>query len=197
MTRVKKGSKMSDETSNQDGIESDADETELPPQAQLADLDEGDEFEFDMSLVPKQIAGSLIDLAPDFIRPEGFLMVPRLNRKTGEIMPQTTTFAGILNDVIPWKDARGTERLWFSCTASADIPGAYYTGKNGDGTTFVNPLQKGECVGISGSGAINALKSKKGHFIYLHWTGSKVPTKNGDMWEVKAKISPQPIVKPT
>lgn len=193
MTRVKKGSKMSTETVNQDGIESDTDEAEVPPTAQLADSDEGDEFEFDMSLVPRQLADKLIDLAPDFVKPEGFLMVPRLNKKTGEIMPQTATFAGILNDVIPWKDARGKERFWMSCTAAANIPGTYYTGKNEDGTTFVNPVAKGECIGISGSGAISALKSKKGHFIYLHWTGNKVPTKNGDMWEILAKVSPEPI----
>jgi hypothetical protein len=194
MARVKKGTKMSDETSTEDGIESDIDENELPPQADLSDNDDDDEFEFDMSLVPRQIAGSLIDLAPDFIRPKGFLMVPRLNKKTGEIMPQTSTFAGILNDVVPWKDARGKERLWFSCTAAADIPGVYYTGKNEDGTTFVSPVLKGETIGISGSGAITALKSKKGHFVYLHWTGNKKPTKNGDMWEIKAKVSPEPIV---
>jgi hypothetical protein len=172
-------------------------ETEEQPQAPGAepDEDETDDFEVDASLIPSDV--ELEELAPDFIRPEGFLMVPRLNPKTGEISPRNTTFAGILNDIVPWIDNRGKPRVWYSCTATADIPGSMYTGKDEKtNREFRRPIKKGERIGISGSGAINALKTKKGHFIYLHWTGNKVAVKNGNMWEIKAKVSKEPVKAP-
>lgn len=177
------------------GFHGDDDTPENPNLETHADDDWSDEddFEFDANLLPKGI--NLVDLAPDFVRPEGFLMVPRLNKRTGEISPMTTTFVGILHDIIPWKDNRGKERLWFACEATADIPGAMLTGKDEQKKDFVKPVTKGSRVGISGSGAILALKSKKGHFVALHWTGNKVPTKNGDMWEVKAKVSDKPVIE--
>ena len=174
-------------------IEADPDELEHPeldPQADTDDDEPG--FEFDSSLLMEGV--KLVDLAPDFVRPEGFLMVPRLNKKTGEIRPMETTFAGILHDVIPWKDNRGKERLWFACEATADVPGTMMTGKDEHDKDFVKPVLKGTRVGISGSGAINALKAKKGHFIALHWTGNKVTVKNGDMWEVIARVSDKPVI---
>lgn len=175
-------------------LEADTDEgqehPELDPQADTDDDEPG--FEFDASLLMEGV--TLVDLAPDFVRPEGFLMVPRLNKKTGEIRPMATTFAGILHDIIPWKDNRGKERLWFACEATADIPGTMMTGKDEHDKDFVKPVLKGTRVGISGSGAINALKGKKGHFIALHWTGNKVTVKNGDMWEVIARVSDKPVI---
>jgi hypothetical protein len=158
-----------------------------------ADHDEDSEYEFDLSFLPVGI--KLVDLAPDFVRPEGFLMVPRLNKKTGEISPMTTTFVGVLHDVIPWKDNRGKERFWFACESMAEIPGVLFTGKDEKNIEFRKLVTKGTRVGISGSGAINALKGKKGHVIYLHWTGNKVSVKNGEMWEVKAKVSEKPIIE--
>lgn len=169
---------------------SDPDTDESPAMASEADTDD-DEFEFDPSLFLEGV--ELVDLTPDFIRPEGFLMVPRINKKTGEIFPTSTTFAGILKDVIPWKDSRGKERLWFSCIATSNLKNTFYTGQDDKKESFVEVVKKGDCIGISGSGAINALKTKKGHFVLLHWTGSKVPTKNGDMWEVIAKVSKEPV----
>jgi len=173
--------------------DSDSDFHEEPGLASEADA-EDEEFEFDPALFLKGI--ELVDLTPDFVRPEGFLMVPRLNKRTGEVFPPTTTFAGILNDVIPWKDNRGKERVWFSCTATAAVPGTRFTGRKDNNEPFEDDVKKGDRIGISGSGAINALKSKKGHFVLLHWTGAKVPTKNGEMWEVKAKVSKEPVEKP-
>jgi hypothetical protein len=149
-------------------------------------------FEFDESIIPRGV--DLVDLAPDFVRPEGFLMVPRLNKKTGEISPMTTTFAGILHDVVPWTDNRRKERVWFACEATAPT-GASFTGQNEEGKEFRKPVIQGTRVGISGSGALNALKTKKGHFIYLHWTGNKVAVKNGEMWEVLARVSSQPVIE--
>lgn len=163
----------------------------IDPQAD--DFDEEEGFEFDASLLPAGI--KLVDLAPDFVRPEGFLMVPRLNKKTGEIRPMKTTFVGILHDIIPWKDNRGKERVWFACEASADIPGTMFTGRDEQNREFTKPVIKGTRVGISGSGAILALRAKKGHFVALHWTGNKVTVKNGDMWEVKAKVSEKPVIE--
>jgi hypothetical protein len=169
----------------------DLDNEELPPANSLPGGDDGDdEFEFDMSLLPKGV--KLVDLAPDFIRPEGFLMVPRLNKKTGEIFPMTATFFGLLNDVVPWKDNRGKERFWYSCTSMANFPDMQYTGRDEQNKAFVKPVQKGDRIGISSSGAIYALKNKKGHYVYLHWTGNKIDTKNGPMWEIKAKVSKKP-----
>lgn len=156
------------------------------------DVNEDEEFEFDSSLFLE--GTELVDLAPDFIRPEGFLMVPRLNKKTGEIFPKSTTFAGILKDVISWKDG-DKERFWFSCIATATIAGTQYTGRNEDKKPFMKPVQKGDCIGISCSGAINALQKKKGHFVLLHWTGAQKPMKKGQMWEVIAKISKDPVEK--
>ena len=156
------------------------------------DFDEEEGFEFDSSLIPKGV--KLVELAPDFVRPEGFLMVPRLNKKTGEIFPMTTTFVGVLHDIIPWKDNRGKERLWFACEATAPT-GAVFTGRDEQNREFKKTVEIGTRVGISGSGAINALKNKKGHFIALHWTGSKITVKNGDMWEVKAKVSDKPVIE--
>jgi hypothetical protein len=121
-------------------------------------------------------------------------MVPRLNKKTGEISPMTTTFAGILHDVVPWTDNRRKERVWFACEATAPT-GATFTGQNEEGKEFRKPVIQGTRVGISGSGALNALKTKKGHFIYLHWTGNKVAVKNGEMWEVLARVSSQPVIE--
>jgi hypothetical protein len=161
------------------------------------DFEEEQGFEFDASLLPAGI--KLVDLAPDFVRPEGFLMVPRLNKKTGEISPMTTTFVGILHDIIPWKDNRGKARVWFACEATAET-GAMFTGfeeaREGEKPKeFKKPVIPGTRVGISGSGAILALKTKKGHFVALHWTGNKVTVKNGDMWEVKAKVSDKPVIE--
>jgi len=174
--------------------EPDDDDTTLPTVGEEGDvLYTDDEFEFDANLLPQGV--KLVDLAPDFIRPEGFLMVPRLNKKTGEVSPMQTTFVGILHDIIPWKDNRGKERLWFACEATAAVGNAQYTGKDEQDREFKKPVEKGTRVGISGSGAINALKSKKGHFIYLHWTGNKVTVKNGEMWEVKAKVSDKPVIE--
>jgi hypothetical protein len=157
------------------------------------DWTDEDDFVFDVNLLPQGV--NLVDLAPDFVRPEGFLMVPRLNKKTGEVFPMNATFAGILHDIIPWKDARGKERLWFACESTADFPEVMFTGKDEQNREFTKPVVKGTRVGISGSGAINALKSKKGHFIYLRWTGNKVTVKNGDMWEIKAKVSDKPVLE--
>ena len=174
-------------------IEPDDDSVEAnPPMLAEGDADFDDDFEFDLNLVPQGV--NLVDLAPDFVRPEGFLMVPRLNKKTGEIFPMNATFVGILHDIIPWKDNRGKERLWFACEATADIPGTMLIGRDERNLETRAPVVKGTRVGISGSGAINALKNKKGHFIYLYWTGSKVTVKNGDMWEVRAKVSKEPMV---
>ena len=107
----------------------------------------------------------------------------------------TTTFVGILHDIIPWKDNRGKERVWFACEATAGVNGAQYTGRDEQNREFKKPVEKGMRIGISGSGAINALKAKKGHFVALHWTGNKVTVKNGDMWEVKAKVSDKPVIE--
>ncbi len=191
MSKKDKTAKMASE--NNDATEGDSDFHEEPEQLADNDADE-EEFEFDPALMLKGV--ELVDLTPDFVRPEGFLMVPRMNRKTGEIFPKSTTFAGILKDVIPWKDNRGKERVWFSCIATSAVEGTCYTGRDNDGKPFVEPVQKGDCIGISGSGAINALKTKKGHFVLLHWTGSKVSVKNGDMWEVIAKVSKEPVQNP-
>ncbi len=165
----------------------------LPADGPDDDWTDEDDFVFDVNLLPQGV--NLVDLAPDFVRPEGFLMVPRLNKTTGEVRPMNATFAGILHDIIPWKDKRGKERLWFACEATADFPGVMYTGRDEENREFTKPVVKGTRVGISGSGAINALKSKKGHFIYLRWTGNKVTVKNGDMWEIKAKVSDKPVVE--
>ena len=173
--------------------EPDDDTLENPNLEPEADNDDDDGFEFDQSLMPSGI--KMVDLAPDFVRPDGFLMVPRLNKKTGEIFPMKTTFVGILHDIIPWKDNRGKERVWFACEATAAVNDARYTGRDEHNKEFVKPVEKGTRIGISGSGALNALKAKKGHFIYLHWTGNKVPTKNGDMWEVRAKVSEKPVIE--
>lgn len=194
MAKKDKSAKMASDIVNYDGpTDGDPDFNEEPGQLANDDLHDEEEFEFDPALMLKGV--ELVDLTPDFIRPEGFLMVPRVNKKTGEIFPISTTFAGILKDVIPWKDARGKERFWFSCVATADIPGVSYTGRDDEGKPFVKALKKGDCIGISGSGAINALKSKKGHFALLHWTGAKISVKNGEMWEVIAKVSKEPLEK--
>jgi hypothetical protein len=202
MSKKDKGSKMltsqreDDSLSSDENIEGDSGDFNDPnyyesEEAGDADL-EDEEYEFDPALALKGI--ELVDLTPDFIRPEGFLMVPRADKRTGEITPSETTFAGILNDVIPWKDKRGKDRVWFSCTATATIPNMFYVGRDDETKKpFQKPVEKGARIGISGSGAINALKSKKGHFILLHWTGAKKPTKNGDMWEVIAKVSKEPV----
>jgi hypothetical protein len=169
------------------------DEALAPPE--LVEGEPDDDFEFDMSLLPKGI--KLVDLTPDYVRPEGFLMVPRINKKTGEILPATATFAGILHDVVEWTDNRGKKRVWFACTAAASFKDCFYTGRDekNEDKPFVEAVKKEDRIGISGTGAINALRSKKGHFIYLHWTGNKVTVKNGDMWEVKAKVSEEPVIK--
>jgi hypothetical protein len=183
----------SGEVDTGNGPEADDDTGEVNPLEVEADDDDAEDFQFDAALLPQGV--KLVDLAPDFVRPEGFLMVPRVNKKTGEIAPMTATFAGILHDIVPWTDNRGKARVWFACEATADIPNAFYTGKDEQDKDFTKPITKGTRIGISGSGAINALKAKKGHFIALHWTGRKVTVKNGDMWEVKAKVSESPVVE--
>jgi hypothetical protein len=61
---------------------------------------------------------------------------------------------------------------------------------------FQKPVLKGDRIGISCSGAIDALRSKKGHFILLHWTGARKQTKKRrPMWEVIAKVSKDPVEK--
>lgn len=184
-----------------DGTEPEADDMSagaVPGEELTPDADNDEEEGFDFgALIPEGV--ELVDLAPDFVRPDGFLMVPRINKKTGEIYPMTATFAGILHDVVPWIDSRGKERVWFACEAAADIPGTNYTGQTEvDGKTveFTKPVLKGSRIGISGSGAINALKAKKGYFIALHWTGRKVTVKNGEMWEIDAKVSAKPVIVP-
>lgn len=176
-----------------DAQSADTDDESVIPPSTGSDT-EDDEYEIDMSLVPKGV--EFVELQPDFVRPEGFLMVPRLNKKTGEISPPTATFVGILHDAVPWKDDRGKERFWYACTATADLPDATLTGVDENDEPFTRPIVKGDRVGISSSGAINALKTKKGHAIYLHWTGRQIKVKNGDMWEVKpAMVSKEPVEK--
>jgi hypothetical protein len=189
----RKGGDVSEEQGTDTALEPDDDTTTNPLENEVDDDDMEDIFEFDAALLPTGV--KLVDLAPDFVRPEGFLMVPRINKKTGEIAPMTTTFAGILHDIVPWVDDRGKQRVWFACEATADIPGSSYTGRDEKNKDFTKPITKGTRIGISGSGAINALKAKKGHFIALHWTGRKVNVKNGDMWEVKARVSEKPVVE--
>lgn len=165
-------------------------------EVQADDFEDEEGFQFDPSLLPAGV--TLVDLAPDFVRPEGFLMVPRLIKKTGEIKPMTATFVGILHDIIPWKDKRGKERVWFACEATAAVPGQMFTGIEGEGEAtkeFTKPVIAGTRLGISGTGAILALKSKKGHFIALHWTGNKVTVKNGEMWEIIARVSEKPVIE--
>lgn len=150
-------------------LEPDDDNAEVTPPI-LAEGDaDFDDFEFDLSLIPEGV--NLVDLAPDFVRPEGFLMVPRLNKKTGEIFPMNATFVGILHDIIPWKDNRGKERLWFACEATADIPGTTLIGRDERNRETRAPVMKGTRVGISGSGAINALKKQEGslRLLVLDW----------------------------
>lgn len=190
---MSKNKKNADTFDPSASIEADDDTFEHPNLEPTPDIDDEEEFQFDTSLLPEGV--TLVELQPDFVRPEGFLMVPRLNKKTGEISPMTTTFVGILHDIVPWIDNRKKERLWFACEATADV-GAQYTGKDEQNREFKKPVVKGTRVGISGSGAIAALKAKKGHFVYLHWTGNKVTVKNGEMWEVKAKVSEKPVVEP-
>jgi len=175
-------------------LEPDDDSSEVNPELPSEiDAEFDDDFEFDLNLIPKGV--NLVDLSPDFIRPEGFLMVPRLNKKTGEIFPMNATFVGILHDVVEWEDNRKKKRLWFACEATAVIPGTTLIGRDEHNRETRTAVQVGTRVGISGSGAINALKSKKGHFIYLYWTGGKVQVKNGDMWEVRAKVSKEPVIQ--
>src|SRR5688572_24986361 len=105
---------------NRDGVnempEADEDTAVQPPIENEADIDEEDIFDFDFTgLLPEGV--SFVDLTPDFVRPEGFLMVPRLDKKTGEIAPMTSTFVGVLHDVVTWTDNRGKQRLWFACEA--------------------------------------------------------------------------------
>ncbi len=187
--------KKNDPINSSDNLEPEADDDNAESNPSLlaeGDADFDDDFQFDLSLVPKGV--ELTDLSPDFVRPEGFLMVPRINKKTGEIFPMNTTFVGILHDVIPWKDNRGKERVWFACEATVAIPGVNIVGRDEHDREVRSPVVVGTRVGISGSGAINALRNKKGHFIYLYWTGSKVQVKNGDMWEIKAKVSKEPVI---
>lgn len=166
-----------------------------PVDSEVDDDDEGEDiFDFS-SLLPEGV--KFVELTPDFVRPEGFLMVPRINKKTGEVFPMTSTFVGILHDIVPWTDNRGKARVWFACEATAEVPGVNLTGQDVESKKdFIKPVLKGTRVGISGSGAINALKTKKGHFIALHWTGRKVSVKNGEMWEVQAQVSEEPVIKP-
>src|SRR5262245_550503 len=106
--------------------QADDDNPEQPGIDSLVDDDEEEDgFDFG-ALLPQGV--EFVDLTPDFVRPEGFLMVPRLNKKTGEIFPMNSTFVGILHDVVPWKDNRGKDRLWFACEATIDIPGVHITG---------------------------------------------------------------------
>lgn len=198
MSRDKKKGKMTTDNTNPNNEEISGepdsqfdDEEGMPPE--LGEGEPDDDFQFDMSLLPKGI--ELVDLAPDFVRPEGFLMVPRINKKTGEIFPATATFAGILHDVVEWTDNRGKKRVWFACTAAAPFDDCHYTGRNEDNKAITGKVEKEDRIGISGSGAILALRAKKGHFVYLHWTGNKVSVKNGEMWEIKAKVSKDPVIK--
>jgi hypothetical protein len=189
-TKDKKKDKSPDRTDDF----SDSDNHDNPAISDGTDeIEEEEEFEFDASLLLEGV--ELVELTPDFIRPAGFLMVPREIKRTGEISPPEATFAGILNDIISWKD-KDKERYWFSCTATSTIPNVYYVGRD-DKTkeSFQKPVLKGDRIGISCSGAIDALKSKKGHFILLHWTGARKPTKRGSMWEVIAKVSKDPVEK--
>jgi len=194
MSKKKNSLNNESEVSEVTEPEADDDNAESNPELLAdGDADFDDDFEFDLNLVPKGV--ELTDLSPDFVRPEGFLMVPRLNKKTGEIFPMNTTFVGILHDIIEWEDNRKKKRLWFACEATAEIPGVMLVGRDEHNRETRAPVLKGTRVGISGSGAINVLKAKKGHFIYLYWTGSKVTVKNGDMWEIKAKVSKEPVIQ--
>lgn len=196
MSKKKNSPNNESEVTENSELQADDDNAEAHPDLSAdidAEFDDDDDIEFDLSLIPKGV--DLVDLSPDFVRPEGFLMVPRINKKTGEIFPMRTTFVGILHDVIEWEDNRKKKRLWFACEATAEIPGTMLIGRDAQNHETRAPVQVGTRVGISGSGAINALKGKKGHFVYLVWTGSKVTVKNGDMWEVKARVSKEPVIQ--
>jgi hypothetical protein len=130
------------------------------------------------------------DLRPDFEPVKGFVVVPRFNKLTMKVEPATADFAGVVTEVVNYEDDRGKPRFFVTCVSLADQPhAAYWDGENKREV----PIKKGDRVGVSGTGAISALKDKKGHYAVMHWTGTKKETKNGEMWEVNTKVSKAPV----
>lgn len=130
------------------------------------------------------------NLRPDFEPIIGFLQRPSKDN------PNPVRFAGILIEAIEFTNERKQKAHWFVMVSTQDQD--CFALDNDEGEI---PVEKGSRVGISESGAIKALAeknsagqlAKKGHFVILQWTGEKIATKNGDMWEVLAQVSTKPV----
>jgi len=141
--------------------------------------------------IPKGL--EMQNLKPDFEPIKGFL------RRPTEDDPTPVTFAGILIDAIKYKNPKKPKEdaYWYSFVATQDFPNCILDDKD-EGEL---PVEKGDRVGVSESGAIKVLSikddngrlAKRGHFVQLHWTGKKVETKNGDMWEIVSAVSTHPF----
>ena len=118
---------------------------------------------------------------------QGFLVRPHKDNT------KPVKFVGVLRDEVTYKDDRGKDQTLFMFESMTDQPEAFYTDSESEQR---HPIQKGTMVGISASGAIKALVGKKNHVAILEYTGKKIPTKNGDMWEINAKVSKTPLPFP-
>lgn len=128
----------------------------------------------------------LEDLRESFEKITGFVQRP-----TSED-PTPCKFAGVVGDTIK-QAAKGKfkEGFWTVMIALYDQPGAVVVDSDGEEHNIVAGMR----FGVSGSGAIKGLDKKKGHYALIEYTGRKVPTANGDMWEATCKVSKLPITR--
>jgi hypothetical protein len=104
--------------------------------------------------------------------------------------PSPKAFSGIVVDwVLQPAKGRFKESFWLVFVADRDQEGAMILDNDGD----EHAITKGMRFGVSGTGGLKGLKEKKGHIAKIAYSGKKIPTKNGEMWELDCKVSKKPI----
>jgi len=130
------------------------------------------------------------DARPPMMQIDGFLRRPHKDR------PEPTQYIGVLRKTVDYKDERGKEQFFLIFETLTDQPESKYETQanetTGQAEGEILTVAKGLMLGVSGSGAIKAVREKVNHIVRLVYTGKKVTTKNGDMWEVDAKVSTKP-----
>lgn len=117
---------------------------------------------------------------------EGFLVRPTRDE------PIEVKVEGFVRDIATFKDTRdkSKERFFAVLEIVKDQPDTFILDESDpEAPPVKKPVKAGMRIGVSGSGAIAKVRDKVDHYVKLHYTGAKVPTPRGDMWEINAFAS--------
>lgn len=129
------------------------------------------------------------DARPPITPVDGWLRRPHKDRT------DPVQFVGVLRKKVDYVDAvRKKEQFFLICESLSDQSSLYETEEDEEAgiKAEVKPITKGILVGVSGSGALKSVSGKLNHLVRLTYSGKKVATPNGEMWEIDVKVSTKP-----